>query len=64
MKSFVETLPPERGILPGLVRQSNSHKGWCRRRFDYHSGLLTIWCGPENSERFRGWIVKGIPGFR
>src|SRR5260370_11326076 len=40
------------------------HQCSCRRRFDYHSGLLRIWRGPENSERYRGWIEKGILGCR
>ena len=35
-----------------------------RQRFDYLSGLLRTWCGPENSERYHGWIEKGIPGCR
>ena len=40
------------------------HQCSCRRRFDYHSGLLRTWCGPENSERYRGWIEKEILGCR
>jgi hypothetical protein len=43
-----------RGILPGLVLQSHNHQGWCRRRFDCHSGLLTTWCGHD--------LVRARPG--
>jgi hypothetical protein len=53
-----------RGILPGLALQGHNHQCCRRRRFDYHSGLLTTWRGPENSERRRGWIERGIPGCR
>jgi hypothetical protein len=63
-KSLIETVPPETPDLLGLAIQSHNHQCWRRKRFDYHSGLLTTWCGPENSERCRGWIEKGIPGCR
>jgi len=48
----------------GNPRTKFHHQCLCRRRFDYRSGLLRTWRGPENPERCRGWIEKGISGCR
>jgi hypothetical protein len=58
--------PAEKKEIPASGRSYSNlqtkfhHQCSCRRRFDYHSGLLRTWRGPENSERYRGWIEKGI----